>query len=260
MSKNEYIGTMSELFGVPIPTLRYWEKEGLVNFNRSPDNNYRAWSMRTLRNLCDITFYRKLSLPIKELKQISNLNYEEINNLLECQRALLYEKMESLKNTIHHMDIKLEQVKTIEELRLTSHQFVERAFPAVRSFELLNKDNLTNLINYEKDLIVMFEPECPRNYRYGVFVPEGYQQCELVRKKDEKPRRYLRSLVHSSYEEIEENNLDVCYQYLYEHNCKPGLAMGKVLVSAFDNGLHNYYDTYIEVLPLHAENAEVDEL
>lgn len=250
MSKMNSIGKLAKLFNVPISTLHYWENEGLIKFDRLPENNYRLWSLRTIRTLCDITFYRKLSIKIKELRKLHNMSYTEIENLLSKNREDLCNQIKTMQETVNNIDIKLGQIQTIRELRNSPMEFVTTSFPAVRPFELTNSDDLSNLITHEKNLIVMIDYDNPNFYRYGVFVSDNDKVDTFVRDKDEKPRLYLRVLLCSSYSEIEKNNLHVYYDYLYEHGYQPGLAMGKVLVSGFDDGLCNYYDTWIEAKPI----------
>lgn len=249
MNKNSYIGEMAEIFNLPISKLRYWESEGLVTFNRNEENNYRSWTMRTLRNLGDITFYRKLGIPIQELKRISNMNYEEIENVLIRQKEVLKNEIREKKKMLEHLEIKQKQIETIKDLTQSPYQFAAEELPAVRRFELLNRNNMMNLIKYEKDLLVMIPPNDPSDYRYGVYVTENYDEKELVRPKDQGPRLYLRALIRTSYELIEQNNLDQCYEFLKAHGYRPGMALGKTLVSAFDDELYNYYDAYIEAIP-----------
>lgn len=246
LKNKNLIGKLSKLFNVPISTLRYWENEGLVDFKRIPENNYRFWSVRTIRTLCDITFYRKLSIPIKKLKQIHSMNYKEIECLLSDSREDLCQKIKTMQETINHIDIKLAQVQTIKELHRTPMEFITTSFPGVRPFHLMDKDDISNLFIHEKNLIVMIDYNTPDTYNYGLFVSDEYQQNDLVRVKDNEPRLYLRVLMRTSYENIEENNLNECYEFMYKHGYKPGLAMGKVLASAFSDGLYNYYDTWIE--------------
>lgn len=75
------ISDISKLFHIPISALRYYEKEGLCCFSRS-ENNYRCADMRTIRNLCDISFYRKLSCSIEQLHQLNHMNHQQIYQLL----------------------------------------------------------------------------------------------------------------------------------------------------------------------------------
>lgn len=53
MDKN-YIKDISEIYGIPKSTLRYWDSEGLIHFNREPSNSYRQFDLKTIMNVGDI--------------------------------------------------------------------------------------------------------------------------------------------------------------------------------------------------------------
>lgn len=247
MKKDLHISDVADLFGVPVSTLRYWEKEGLVKFERSDENNYRSASMVTIRNLCDITFYRTLSVPIEKLRSLLQMNYNDIEQVLLQNKESLYIEIEKLHHTIENIDAKLDQIETLKRLKEVPTEFVTESMKAVRAFDLLESSDLRNLVNFERKLIVMIPPYQPKSYHYGAFVEDDYPPEKLVRKKDGEPKLYFKILMQTSYDKIEENNLNYYYDYLENMGYEPGLAMGKVLVSGYEDKLYNYYETWIEV-------------
>ena len=54
--------------GVASSTLRDWESEGLVQAGRGEANGYRQYSLHDLIEASEIAFYRKLGVPVKELR------------------------------------------------------------------------------------------------------------------------------------------------------------------------------------------------
>lgn len=247
MKKEFRISEIADLFDVPISTLRYWEKEGLVHFERLEGNNYRTASMVTIRNLCDITFYRKLSVPIEDLRSLLDMNHSEIKDTLQKSRNHLIQEIQEKQQTIESIDAKLNQIDTLQSLNENPIEFVQVQLPAIRPFDLFCSSDLRNLVNFEKNLIVMIPPNAPMSYRYGVFVLDDYPKENLIRDKDENPRLYLKVLLETSYDKIEDNNLQVYYNYIRSQGYIPGLSIGKVLVSSNDGSLHNYYETWIEL-------------
>lgn len=247
MKKEFRISEIADLFDVPISTLRYWEKEGLVHFERLEGNNYRTASMATIRNLCDITFYRKLAVPIEDLRSLLDMNSSEIKETLQKSRNHLIQEIQEKQQTIESIDVKLNQIDTLQSLHETPMEFVQVQLPAIRPFDLFCSSDLRNLVNCEKNLIVMIPPHSPMSYRYGVFVLDDYPKENLIRQKDEHSRLYLKVLMETNYDNIEENNLPIYYNYIRSQGYIPGLAIGKVLVSSNDGSLHNYYETWIEL-------------
>lgn len=63
-------------------TLRYWEQQGLVEAGRNTSNDYREYSAHNLIDASEIAFYRRLGVPIKELKDYRTLSIEDIDGTL----------------------------------------------------------------------------------------------------------------------------------------------------------------------------------
>lgn len=65
---------------------------------------------------------------------------------------------------------------------------------------------------------------------------------------EEDSKRYYKILLETDYEKIEKNNLAPYLSQVAQLGYLPGKIYGKVLVSAEDQGLKNYYEGYIEML------------
>lgn len=248
MKKEIHIKELAELFNVPPSTLRFWEKKGLLDFERITHSQYRTASMETIRNLCDITFYRKLSVPIAEIKELIQTDYLNIEQILLKNREQLMENLKQLNFSVESIDAKLTQISILKELEKNPFEFVTTALPAIRPFDIFERSDIHNLVRFERDLLVMIPAQKQSDYRYGVFVSDDYPKEKLIRNKDEQPKKYLKVLLKTHYEKIEHNNLNHYYEYLYSQGYRPGLALGKVLISSFNGEAHNFYETWIEAL------------
>lgn len=78
--KTVNISTVSETFGIPASTLRYWESMGLISLNRR-ENNYREYTYSSLLDLSDICYLRNLGIPIKAIKEYQTLSLADSNAL-----------------------------------------------------------------------------------------------------------------------------------------------------------------------------------
>ena len=77
--KNEYkINYIAKLFNVKPSTIRYWETEGLIGSERA-DNNYRMFSKNDIFDIWEIDMYRKMEIPVKQLKKLPDMNINEMN-------------------------------------------------------------------------------------------------------------------------------------------------------------------------------------
>lgn len=68
--------------GVAPSALRYWEREGLVSAERNGANDYRRYSVHDLIDAGEIVFYRKLGVPVKELRGYRSLSLETLDEAL----------------------------------------------------------------------------------------------------------------------------------------------------------------------------------
>ena len=68
------IGELSRETGVPVETIRYYEKEGLLEPPMRLQNNYRSYGDRHLARLRFIAHCRKLDMSLEVIREI--LNYD----------------------------------------------------------------------------------------------------------------------------------------------------------------------------------------
>ena len=72
------IGELSRLTAVKIPTIRYYEKIGLLTEPLRSDGNQRRYAERELERLSFIRHARDLGLPIMSIRELIELsNYPE---------------------------------------------------------------------------------------------------------------------------------------------------------------------------------------
>ena len=69
MEKNYTIKDVSELLNIPKSTIRYWDEQGLISTTRNEENGYRTFDLEDLFKIYDIDFYRKMGIPIKDIKR-----------------------------------------------------------------------------------------------------------------------------------------------------------------------------------------------
>ena len=63
---------VEELVGITKKNIRFYEDKGLLNPDRNPENDYREYSLADVRTLEKIKLFRKLSVPIEEIKLLQN--------------------------------------------------------------------------------------------------------------------------------------------------------------------------------------------
>ena len=59
---------VEEIVGITKKNIRFYEDEGLLNPERNPENGYRDYTLKDVRQLQKIKLLRKLSVPIEEIR------------------------------------------------------------------------------------------------------------------------------------------------------------------------------------------------
>ena len=105
------IGQVSEMFSIPISTLRYYDKEGFFpNLERS--GNIRKFSDNELASLKLIECLKKSGLEIKDIKQFFKLvsggssTYAERKEIFEARKIAVEEEIAALEKTLAMLKFK----------------------------------------------------------------------------------------------------------------------------------------------------------
>ena len=91
---------VSEISGVSIRTLRYYDEIGLLKPTELSDAGYRLYDNKALERLQEIMFFKELEIPLEDIKKImDNPNYDKEQALL-AQKSLLEQKRNRLNGII----------------------------------------------------------------------------------------------------------------------------------------------------------------
>ena len=91
---------VSELTGVSIRTLQYYDRIGLLRPAKYTEAGYRLYDETSLSRLQQILLFRELEFPLKEIKEILQSPDFDRDRALEQQIRLLTLKREHLDNLI----------------------------------------------------------------------------------------------------------------------------------------------------------------
>ena len=69
---------VSEISGVSIRTLRYYDEIGLLKPTELSDAGYRLYDSKALERLQEIMFFKELEIPLEDIKKIMDSpNYDK---------------------------------------------------------------------------------------------------------------------------------------------------------------------------------------
>lgn len=80
---------VSDITGISIRTLRYYDEIGLLKPTKLTESGYRLYDNKALEQLQEIMFFRELEIPLMDIKKImENPNYDKEQVLL-AQKSFL---------------------------------------------------------------------------------------------------------------------------------------------------------------------------
>lgn len=104
---------VSEITGVSIRALRYYDEIGLLKPTQLTDAGYRLYDDKALESLQEIMFFRELEIPLNTIKKImENPNYDREQVLL-TQKSLLETKRNRLNGIIELISDVMKGVNTM---------------------------------------------------------------------------------------------------------------------------------------------------
>lgn len=105
------IGQVSDIFSIPISTLRYYDKEGLFPYLKR-SGNIRRFSDSELEAIRIIECLKKSGLEIREIKQFfrwveeGSSTYADRKHLFELRKAAVEEEISNLQKTLAMLEFK----------------------------------------------------------------------------------------------------------------------------------------------------------
>ncbi len=96
------IGQLSKKADIPIDTIRYYEKVGVLDRIQRSENNYRVYTEQTLADLLFIKHCRELDISLIDIKTLKEMKTQpkqactEIDNLVDKYLKEVSEKIERL--------------------------------------------------------------------------------------------------------------------------------------------------------------------
>jgi DNA-binding transcriptional MerR regulator len=115
---------LSDLAGVSVRTLHYYDSIGLLHPSEVRANNYRYYDEAALLRLQQILFYREIGLELTQIKDILNSPDFDLRRALESHRKALFAKADRLQALIGTVD------DTIKHLAGESTMSKKRLFEA----------------------------------------------------------------------------------------------------------------------------------
>lgn len=95
---------ISDLTGINVRTLHYYDEIGLLKPTKKSDAGYRLYDDKALKTLQQVLFFREFDIPLKEIKAVMENPVLERNQILQMQRKMLVVKKERMERLINSID------------------------------------------------------------------------------------------------------------------------------------------------------------
>lgn len=104
---------VSDITGVSIRTLRYYDEIGLLKPTRLTEAGYRLYDNQALEKLQQIMFFREIEVSLSEIKEIMDSPGYDKEQVLLTQKALMEKKRNSLNGLIELITDVMKGVNTM---------------------------------------------------------------------------------------------------------------------------------------------------
>lgn len=134
---------VSEITGISIRTLRYYDEIGLLKPTKLTEAGYRLYDNKAVEKVQEIMFFRELEIPLIDIKKImDNPNYDKEQALL-TQKSLLEQKRNRLNGIIELITDVMKGVNTMS-FGAFSNEEVQKMVN--HTLECMSKESLDKLV------------------------------------------------------------------------------------------------------------------
>ncbi|MDQ2086228.1 MerR family transcriptional regulator [Herbivorax sp. ANBcel31] len=102
------ISEVMELTGLTKKAINYYEQQGLVKPDVNEDNNYRDYSVEDVNRLIQISIFRRLDVPVKEIARLFE-KPDYLKTMLQMHKEKLEEDMDRIKKNKNVVDTCLKE-------------------------------------------------------------------------------------------------------------------------------------------------------
>lgn len=114
------INQVEELVGISKKNIRFYEAEGLIQPQRNSDNGYREYTLEDVEILQQIKFFRKLSIPIEEIRKMQN-KYLTLSDCMQRHLVVLSRQEKNLECMKEICKEILEHQEQLESIRVNDY-------------------------------------------------------------------------------------------------------------------------------------------
>lgn len=136
---------ISELTGISIRALRYYDEIGLLVPTERSEAGYRLYDEKTLEKLNAILFLRELDIPLDTIKEVVNSNTNDYSAVLKDYRKNLVQKIRRLQGLLEVVD-SMESKKAPIRFEFFNVKDAEKVAETIVKSQNMNDDSIISEI------------------------------------------------------------------------------------------------------------------
>lgn len=128
MKKTYSIKEVANYFNLPISTIRYYDKKGLLPFVSKNDADYRVFSQSDFGFIKTICCLKDTGMPIKDIQKYINLcmqgtsSIEQRKNMLKKHKQNVIQQQDLLAKSLKEIDFKISRYESTESFNIINSQ------------------------------------------------------------------------------------------------------------------------------------------
>lgn len=220
------ISAVSRILDIPASTLRYWESEGLVSFDRDAMSNYRRFDFQSLVEIADIAMARDIDMPLADFEKVKVCDSGSLKVLLDALEDGAEEKIAHFERIIQKIHFRRALIREWERLLSQGIRKEKARLLPVYSFDFESREKVQLYLEDPSGAVDIIPSDGSQNYEYGRFMQES--EWGLLRSGDEEDHEYLIGPLWMSRATRETNIAEFC-EMAQEMGLTPGKAICQYL-------------------------------
>ncbi|MCI1996960.1 MerR family transcriptional regulator [Clostridium luticellarii] len=195
---------VSDLTGISVRTLHYYDEIGLLKPSKITEAGYRLYDDRALEALQQILFFKELELPLKEVRKIMTEPSFDKMEALKNQKKLLVLKRNRLNGLIGLINktLKGESTMSFKEFDMTEYYNVLEEFKTENKNKVIRQWGSIDKFDKFIETVKTKETEIAK---------DAVKQYGSIEKFTEALKKNLNSYVLAKAEQIDEFKKDCLY-------------------------------------------------
>jgi DNA-binding transcriptional MerR regulator len=142
---------LSDLAGVSVRTLHYYDEIGLLVPSSVGENGYRHYDAESVLRLQQILFYREIGLGLLQIKDVLDSPAFDLVSALQSHRVVLQERIERLQSLVNTVDSTI--MHLVGEVPMSNNKKLFEAFNLSEEKQKQYEQEIINDPRYDQDKV-----------------------------------------------------------------------------------------------------------